>query len=147
MCDKSQPRQEFLLTPLAKDTELVALGVCQDNPRLMSLADVNMPRAMGHQTGHLGVLIIWPEIEMQSALRRPALINPDEVQPWQAIRLRADLELLIRGVDHNPTKRRSPPLPQRHRIYRVNNHLFPFQGHPPNLNLPGIREQARRRRS
>lgn len=97
---------------------------------------------MSHQTSHLGVLVIRPEVEMQSALNLLALIKPDEVQPRQAIRLRADLELLIRGVDHNPTKSRSPPLPQGHRIYRVNNYLFPFQGHPPSLDLPGLQEQA-----
>lgn len=94
---------------------------------------------MSHQTSHLGVLVIRPEVEMQSALSLLALIKPDEVQPRQAIRLRADLELLIRGMDHNPTKSRSPPLPQGHRIYRVNNYLLPFQGHPPSLDLPGLR--------
>src|SRR6266568_2020834 len=80
---------------------------------------------------------------MQPALELLALIKPDEVQPRQAIRLRADLELLIRGVDHNPAKSRSPPLPQGHRIHRVNNYLFPFQGHPPSLvGQPGLRKQA-----
>jgi hypothetical protein len=71
------------------------------------------------------------EVAMQSALDRLALIKPDEVRPRQAIRLRADLELLIRGVDYNPTKSLCPPLPQSHRIHRVDNHLFSFQGHPP----------------
>lgn len=97
---------------------------------------------MSHQTGHLGVLVIRPEVEMQSALSLRALIKPDEIQPRQAIRLRADLELISRGVDHDPTKSLGPPLPQGHRIYRVNNYLFPFQGHPPNLDRPGLQEQA-----
>jgi hypothetical protein len=44
-------------------------------------------------------------------------------------------------VDHNPTKSRSPPLPQGHRIYRVNNYLFPFQSHPRSLDRPGFQEQ------
>lgn len=48
----------FLLTPLAEDTELVAFGVCQDNPRLLALADVDTLCAMGHKTSDLGVLII-----------------------------------------------------------------------------------------
>jgi hypothetical protein len=126
----------------AKDTELVAFGVCHDNPRLVTLANVDTLCAMSLKASHLGVLVIRPEVEMQPALSLLALIKPDEVQPRQAIRLRADLELLIRGVDHNPTKSRSPPLPQGHRIYRVNNYLFPFQGHPPSLGLPGLRKQA-----
>ena len=123
--------------PSAEDTELVAFGVRHDNPRLVTLANVDTLRAMSLKASHLGVLVIRPEVEMQPALSLLALIKPDEVQPRQAIRLRADLELLIRGVDYNPTKSRSPPLPQGHRIYRVNNHLFPFQGHPPSLGVGG----------
>jgi hypothetical protein len=119
--------------PPPKDTELVAFGVCHDNPRLVTLANVDTPCAMSLKASHLGVLVIRPEVEVQPALSLLALIKPDEVQPRQAIRLRADLELVIRGVDHNPTKGRSPPLPQGRRIYRVNNYLFPFQGHPPSL--------------
>jgi hypothetical protein len=130
------------LTSLAEDTELVTFGVCQYNPRLITLANINMLCAMSHQTSHLGVLVIRPEVEMQSALNLLALIKPDEVQPRQAIRLRADLELLIRGMDHNPTKSRSPPLPQGHRIYRVNNYLLPFQGHPPSLDLARLADEA-----
>lgn len=131
-----------LLTSLAKDTELVAFRVCQYNPRSITLADIHTLCAMGHQTSHLGVLVIRPEVEMQSALSLLALVKPDEVQPRQAIRLRADLELISRGVDHNPTKSLGPPLPQGLRIYRVNNYLFPFQGHPPNLDLPWLQERA-----
>ncbi|EKX68603.1 hypothetical protein STRIP9103_09320 [Streptomyces ipomoeae 91-03] len=106
---------------------------------MITLANINTLRAMSHQTSHLGVLVIRPEVEVQSALGLLALVNPDEVQPWQAIRRRADLELLIGGVDHDPPKSLGPPLPQRHRIYRVNNYLFPFQGHPPIVDVPGLR--------
>lgn len=123
---------------MAKDTELVTFGVGQYNPRLITLANINTLCAMSHQTSHLGVLVIRPEIEMQSALDLLALIKPDEVQPRQAIRFRADLELLIRGVDHDPPKSLGPPLPQGHRIYRVNNYLFPFQGHQPSLDRQGF---------
>jgi hypothetical protein len=131
--------------PLAKDTELVTFGIFQYNPRLITLANINMLCAVSHKTSYLGVLVIRPEVEMQSALSLLALIKPDEIQPRQAIRLRADLELLIRGVNHNPTKSLGPPLPQGHRIYRVNNYLFPFQSHPPSLDLPGLQEQMRMR--
>ena len=107
----SGSRQQ-LLTSLAKDAELVTFRVCQDNPGLITLANVNTLCAMSHQTSHLGVLVIGPEVEMQSALGLLALTKPDEVQPRQAIRLRADLERLSRGVDHNPTKSLGPPLPK-----------------------------------
>ena len=119
-----------------KDAELVAFGVCQDNPRCITLANINTLGAMSHQASHLGVLVVGPEVEMQSALGLLALIKPDEVQPRDAIRPGADLELVSRGVDHNPTKSLSPPLPQGRWIYTVNNNLFPFQGHPPRLDLP-----------
>ena len=129
-----------LLTSLAKDTELVTFGVRQYNPRLIALPNINTLCAMSHQPSHLGLLVIRPEVEMQSALGLPALIKPDEVQPGQAIRLRADLELLSRGMDHNPTKSLGPPLPQGHRIYRVNDYLFPLQGHSPSLDCQGFRQ-------
>lgn len=122
--------------PLAEDTELVAFGVGHDNPRLVTLANVDTLRAMSLKASHLGVLVIRPEVEMQPVLNRLALSKPNEVQPWQAIRLRADLELIVRGVDHDPTKSCSPPLPEGHRIHRVNKYLFPFQAHPPSLGLP-----------
>lgn len=136
----SGPRQQLLTS--SKDAELVTFWVCQYDPRLITLTNINTLCAMGYQTSHLSVLVIRPEVEMQSALSLLALIMPDEVQPRQAIRLRADLELLSRRVDHHPTKRLRPPLPQGHRVDRVNNHLFPFQGHPPNLDRPGLQEQA-----
>ena len=105
-----------LLTSLAKDAELVAFWVCQDNPRRLTLADIHTLCAMSHQTSHLGVLVIRPEVEMQAALGLLALLKPDEVQPRQAIRLRADLELVSRGVDDNPPKSLGPPLSQGRRI-------------------------------
>jgi hypothetical protein len=54
--------------------------------------------AMG-ETSHLGVLVVGPEVEMQSALGRLGLIEADEVQPRDAIGCWADLELVSRGVD------------------------------------------------
>ena len=135
-------RADLLLMPsLAKDAELVAFGVGQHDPRSIPLADVHTLCAVSDQTSHLGVLVIRPEIEVQSALGLLGLVESDEVQPRRAIRLRADLELVSRGVDDNPTKRVGPPLPQGRRIHRVDNHLFPIQGHRANLGLPGLQEQ------
>jgi len=125
-----------------KDAELVAFGICQDNPRCITLTDVNTLCAMSDETSHLGVLVVGPEVEMQSALGLLALIKPHEVQPRHAIRPGADLELVSRGVDHNPTKSLGPPLPQGRWIDRVDNYLFPFQGHPPNLYRPEASDTA-----
>ena len=38
----------------SEDAELVAFRVCQDNPRLITLANVHTLCAMSHETSHLG---------------------------------------------------------------------------------------------
>ena len=127
---------------MAKDAELVALGVGQHDPGSIPLADVHPSCAMRDQPSHLGVLVIRPEVEVESALGLLGLIEPDEIEPRRAIRRRADLELVRRGVDDNPAKGIGPPLPQGRWIQRVDNYLFPFQRHWPNLDLPRLQEQA-----
>lgn len=52
------------LASAAKDAELITFGVCQYNPRLITLANINTLCAMSHQASHLGVLVIRPEVEM-----------------------------------------------------------------------------------
>src|SRR3954447_16564244 len=120
----------------AKNAELVAFGVGQHDPGSIPLADVHPPRAMSDQPSHLGVLVIRPEVEVQSALGLFGLIEPHEVQPRHTIRLLADLELVSRGVDDNPAERVGPPLAQGHWIHRVDNYLLPIQGHRANLAEP-----------
>ena len=127
------------LTPLAQNTELVAFRVRHDDPRLVTLTDVDTLGTMSLKASHLGGLVIRPEVEIQPTFDFLALGDPDEVQPWHAIRLRADLELLIGGVDDHPAKSLGPPLPKARRIHRVNDYLFPFQGHLPSL---GTRDAA-----
>jgi hypothetical protein len=117
------------LTPLPKDAELVAFGICQYDPCHVALADVDTLRAMSNQASHLSVLVIRPEVEVQAALGVLAFIKPNEVQPRQPIGLGADLELISRDVDHDPTKSLGPPLPEADRVYRVNKYLFPLQRH------------------
>ncbi len=102
---------------LGKDAEFVTFGVRKYDPRLITLADIDTLCAMGQQTSHLGVLVIRPEVEMESAFYLLGLVEPDEVQPRQAIRLRTDLELVVGGVDHDPPQSLSPPLPQGRRIH------------------------------
>jgi hypothetical protein len=65
------------MMPLSKDTELVAFGVCHDNPRLVSLANVDTRRPVNLKASHVGLLDIRPEEEMQPALSLPPLIKPD----------------------------------------------------------------------
>ena len=122
-----------LVRSLAQDAELVAFRVCQHNPGLISLSDINTLRAMRNQPSHLGGLVIRSEVEMQSALSALALIKPHEIESRQPIRLGADLELVGGGVDDDPAKRVGPPLPQGRRIYRMNNYLFPLQRHSPRV--------------
>ena len=43
------------LMALAKDTELIAFGVCHDNPRLVTLANVDTLRAMSLKACSLSV--------------------------------------------------------------------------------------------
>ena|SRR5687768_5612726 len=121
-----------------KDAELVALGVGQHDPGSIPLPDVHPTCAMSEQPSHLGVLVIRPEVEVQSALGLLCLIEPDEIQPRHAIRRRADLELVSRGVDDNPAKGVGPPLTQRRWIQRVDKYLFPLQSHRENLDEPGL---------
>jgi hypothetical protein len=101
----------------AKDAELVAFGVGQYDPGSIPLADVHPTCAVSDQPSHLGVLVIRPEVKVQSALGLLGLIEPHEVQPRRTVRLRADLELVSRGVDDNPAERLGPPLPQGHWIH------------------------------
>ena len=121
-----------------EDAELIALGVGQDDPWLIPLTNVDAPRAVGDESGYLGVLVIGTEVEVQSTLGRLGLVEPDEVQPRHAIGFRPDLELVGRGVDDDPAKRVGPPLPQARWVHRVNKYLFPFQGHRANLDQRGV---------
>ena len=62
------------MTSLTENTELIAFGVCQYNPRLLALANVDTLSAVSDQSSHLGVLVIRPEVEMQSTLGLLALV-------------------------------------------------------------------------
>ena len=134
-----QPDQDPDHTPArrqasaAEDAELVALRVRQHDPRGVTLSDVDASCAVSDQPSYFGVLVIGPEVEVESALGLLGLIEADEVQSRRAVRLRADLELVSRGVDHDPPQRVGPPLPQGDRVVRVDDDLFPCQAHEANL--------------
>ena len=106
----------FLLTSLTEYAELVSFGISHDNPRLIPLADIHAPCAMCQQASYLGLLVIRPEVEMQSTLGLLGLVVPYKVQAWKPILSRANLELLVRGVDDDPSERLRP-LSQRGRVY------------------------------
>lgn len=111
-------RSSRLWASLAEDAELVAFRVCQDDPRLVALTDVNALCTLGDETSHLGGLVVRPEVEVQAALGLPALVEPDELQPWQEIDLRTDLALIRSGADDDPSKSVGPPLPEGDRVCR-----------------------------
>jgi len=75
------------------------------------MSDINTLPAMRNQPSYLGFLVIRPEVEMQSALGAVALIKVHEVQPRQPIRLGANLELVIGGLDDDPAQCVSPHRP------------------------------------
>src|SRR3954452_9732783 len=96
----------------AKNAELVAFGGGQHDPGSIALADVHPPCAMSDQPSHLGVLVIRPEVEVQSALALLGLIVPHEVQPRYMIGLQGGLEPVGRGVDDTQPSRVCPTLAQ-----------------------------------
>jgi hypothetical protein len=77
------PAQAVSLPPLAQNAELIALRVRHDDPRLVTLTDVDTLGTMSLTASHLGGLVIRPEVEMQPAFDFLALGDPDEFQPLQ----------------------------------------------------------------
>jgi hypothetical protein len=136
----SRPRApRRFIRSCAKDAELVAFGVGQHDPGSIPLADVHPPpRTMSDQSSHLGVLVIRPEIEVQSVLGLLGLVEPDELQPRRAIGLRPDLVLVSRGVDDNPSQRVRPPLPQESLDPSSGRSPVPIQDHRANLARPSV---------
>ena len=102
--------------PLAKDTELVAFGVGQDNPRLLTLANIDTLCAVSHQASHLGVLVIRPEVEMQRLLA--FLLSSSRTKSNPGRRSGSGRISNSSSEEWTTTQPRAvgPPLPQGHRI-------------------------------
>lgn len=50
--------------------ELISLGVCENGPRLLALPDVRSGGTQPKEPLHLGVSVVWPEVEVQPILER-----------------------------------------------------------------------------
>ncbi len=111
-----QPPLDTALTcgarlPGRQDTELVAVGIRQDGPADLALADVGPSRPEGHQTVDLRSLIAVgsrSEVEVQAVL--PALRHQGRTAPRDlrtAVR-RADRGFLVLVPDQRPAQRFAP---------------------------------------
>ena len=120
---------------LAQNAELVTFRIRKYNPGHFTLTYINSLCAMGNESSHLGGLVIWPEVQMESTLARLGVVGSDEIQPRLAIWFLTDLKLLRSRIDHHPSKSLGPPFPEGSRIQRVHNHLFPLQNHQPRISV------------
>lgn len=57
----------------SKNAEFIALGVGQNNPSLSSLAYICVSRAESDKAFDLGILVVRPQVEMESVLARLGL--------------------------------------------------------------------------
>src|SRR5256885_12860209 len=94
--------------------ELMAVGIGQDHPADLALADVDTRRAEGEETVDLGPLITvegWRDVEVQSVLsgfRLQWRTAPGDL--GTAVR-RADRGLLVLVPDQRPAQRLAPEVP------------------------------------
>src|SRR6185295_1186841 len=51
-----------------EDAEFVAFRVGKHHPGLLALTDVDVPSAQVDQAAHFGLLVVWPEVEMNAVL-------------------------------------------------------------------------------
>ncbi len=98
-------------TARAEHTELVALGISENDRRLIALAYVSTRRSEHKETIDFSVSIIWPEVEVNPVLHRLWLGHRDEEEAGQSIRSRSNLELVWFVVHDNPSQRLPPQRP------------------------------------
>jgi hypothetical protein len=92
------------LPPRTEHAELVALGIGEDDPGFLALADVSMCGAEFEKTSHLAPLIVGAKVEMESVLDRLALRHSNEQQTRESVRLRSNLEVVWIVVDDHPAQ-------------------------------------------
>src|SRR5450631_3740971 len=97
-------------------TELMAIGICQDHPADVALADVDASRPEGDETVDLRLLITvdsWSEVEMQPVL--PGLRHQRRTAPrdLRTAARRADRGLFVLVPDQRPAQRLAPEVPDR----------------------------------
>ena len=96
-----------------KDAELVPLGIAQNDPRLLSLADIGAGSAKVEEASHLSVPVVGPEVEVQPVLERLRFRDASEQEARQPVRRGPNLELLRVVVDHHPVQGVRPPAAER----------------------------------
>jgi hypothetical protein len=96
---------------------------------LGALAHIGVPRSKSNKPFDLGILVIWPEVEVKPVLARLGLWHLNEQKSRKATLALSYLELVGLVVDHNPAERFLPPAAKRHGIFCVNVYLLPFKPH------------------
>jgi hypothetical protein len=86
------------------------------------LPDVRSGGTQPKEPLHLGVSVVWPEVEVQPILDR-LLLDTHEQEPRKTICSGSDLELIGVVVDDNPAERLSPPVAERARVPCVDDRL------------------------
>jgi hypothetical protein len=115
--------------PRAKNAELVAFRVAQNDPCLVALADIDVRGPEANKPFDLGVLIVWAEVKVKPVLARLSLWNRNKQKSRKATFARSYLEFVGRVVDYNPAQRHLPPAAQRFGIFRVDVYLLPVEAH------------------
>ena len=70
-------------------TKLISLRVRHDDPRYVSLADVNSDRPEALQAPNLDFLIVWAKVQVESVLSSLLITAGHQCQgnAWRAVRL------------------------------------------------------------
>jgi hypothetical protein len=116
-------------TARSEYAELVAFGVREDDPGLITLSDVRSCSSQPEESLNLNVSVVGPEVEVETILGRLRLSYRDEQETWKTVFARPDLELIRVIVHDNPAEGLSPPTPERTRIPCVDDRLLPLETH------------------
>jgi hypothetical protein len=145
---RTEPRIAGSERARSEDTELIALGIGQHNPRLLALPDVRSRGPQRKQPFDLNVSVVWPEVEVQPILHRLRVRDRDEEEPGQTISSRSDLELVWVVIDNHPAQRLPPPTAEGAWVSRIHDRLLPLEAHASILESarPACPETPARRR-
>jgi hypothetical protein len=96
---------------------------------LGTLADIGVRRSKSNKPLDLGILVIWPEVQVKPIFARLGLWHRNEQKSRKAIFAWSYLELVGIVVDRDPAERFLPPAAKRYGIFRVNVYLLPLETH------------------
>lgn len=128
-CDQREVRHLWFLQPeasawwrpagalrlrgrLSQDAELIPLWVGEDHPGRVALTNIDQPGSQGGQSGDLMLLVVGPQIDVQSVLLDLRLSDAHEEQAGDNVGTGANLELIILVVNDDPLRGVSPPCAQ-----------------------------------